>query len=346
MKNIDIVLIILLLVILYNIMKKSKPTKEKFHQDVRGRLKTRANLEYLDDLLRVTHDDDYQKKKMNPEYLEVQFHNDYRDAITAFNNIAPSQKQIFNQGNLPVNFTNPSTKEKVIVSIMNDFIREVNNNIVSEVTDSRNGNSGWDEAIPDPKVESGWDKHMKQLGLPASIYPEPAKRGKVELLKIDHAEKYETEDEIKYVIYFIITKKTTEDQLIARISVIYDKRDISEERQFFNRDPEQNMGSLIIEDIFIIGVLVQQGIGRVNQLRDNFYNFKSLENNGMIDQEKLIKELMNKFNQRMSEVNHFNSILDDEAREHRLGVPHLSNYNAYQNTQTIIDDMTKERIYT
>ena len=37
------------------------------------------------------------------------------------------------------------------------------------VTEVRNSNSGWDEAVPNPNVESGWEKQMKHLPTCQSI---------------------------------------------------------------------------------------------------------------------------------------------------------------------------------
>ena len=52
-------------------------------------------------------------------------------------------------------------------------VYEQNDNIKTEVPSYRNPNSGWDEAIPDPKIKSGWDKVQESLGLQPSLWDEP-----------------------------------------------------------------------------------------------------------------------------------------------------------------------------
>lgn len=341
--------IILALIFLYLISDFQKKTKlinlkkEEFHQDVRGKKKEKSNLKYLDRLfgLDTEYEENVSDITVNPEYIEVQFHNDYRDVLTAFNNIAPSQKQIFNQANIPVLFTTPLSQSKkdteTVTDIVKDFVNEINYNIKNEVGDYRNGNSGWDEYLEDPKFKnSGWEEHMEKLGLPKSIYPEAAKQSHVTLLKIDHIEKYETDDEIKYVIYMFLAKDKVEDQIVVKLTVVLDKR---------FKNEANDIQKLIIEDIFVLGFLVRKGIGRINQLRDDFYNFKSLDKEGILDQGHIMKELMLKYNQRMSEMNHFTASLDDEFKEHRMQVPNLSNFDAYQSTQTIVDDLFKDKTF-
>ena len=90
-------------------------------------------------------------------------------------------------------------------------------NIFTEVPDYRTANSGWDEPLQDQQMETGWEKHMQSLGLPKSLYPDPAKKSKVKLEKIDHVEKYETEDETedeeeKKTEYYI--KRNNEGKII------------------------------------------------------------------------------------------------------------------------------------
>ena len=36
-----------------------------------------------------------------------------------------------------------------------------------------NENTGWDEALPDPNVKSGWDKFTEKIGVLSSLYEDP-----------------------------------------------------------------------------------------------------------------------------------------------------------------------------
>ena len=337
-----LILLIVILVILYNI--KSSKKEEPFHHDIRAKPKNKRNVDYLNDLLKYS---ETYHEKINPEFIEIQFNDDYRDALTAFNNIAPSQKQIFNIANLPVKFTNAQTNE--IKQIVNDFIYELNRNIKEEVSDFRNNNTGWDELAQDKQEKSGWDKAMQDLGLPKSLYKDPAKKGVIRLIKIDHVEKYESEDEIKYATYLILKKKNVEDQMVIKVSFVLDKKLLNDERVVFMVDSDKSNNSVklsaVIEEIYTLGFMVRQGIGRSNQPRDKFYNFKSLEKDGILDQDAIISELNMKLKERSKERDSFLRNLDDEVLQQKLEVPHLANMQSYQATQTIYDDILSPRRY-
>ncbi len=317
--------------------------RDNFHQDVRARYKPKKNTDYLNDLLKYTNDNhSLYSEDYDMEFVEAQFHTDYRDTITAFNNIAPAQKQIFNMANLPVEFSNPSSQE--VKKLITDFMSELNKNIINEVPDYRQASSGWDEAIQDPNQESGWDKQMKSLGLPKSLYPDPAKKSKVKLLKIDHVEKYESEDEIKYSVYLFLKKNNVEDLLVIKVSFVLDKRIANLDRTFFNQKPSET--SIVLEEIFMIGYMTERGVGRTNDFRDKFYNFNDLEKDGILDDKEIIRQLNNKLNERHRETQRFDDTLEPQFRSLKLDTPNLSNYNSFQSTRTIYDDITQPRNFS
>ena len=336
MGNILLILVVLLL-IFYFLNKNT----DNFHQDVRAKYKPKREIDYIDQLMKFAdsttlYDDDY-----NMEFVEAQFHNDYRDTITAFNNIAPSQKQIFNMSNQPINFSNPNPRE--VKKLVNDFLKELNRNLKEQVPDYRTPNNGFDELIPDPTMETGWDREMKELGLPKSIYPDPAKKSMVKLLKIDHVEKYETEDELRYSAYLFVKKNNVEDILVIKVSFVLDKRIINQERFFFNEKPTET--NVVLEEIFLLGYMTERGVGRSNDFRDKFYNFGNLEKDGIMDDREVIHQLNKKLAERHRETQRFDNTLDDQFRTLKLQAPHLSNYNSFQATQTIYDDLSKPRYY-
>ena len=58
------------------------------------------NYEYLDD---ITQDKpSKQTYKVHPYFVEMQFHNDYRDVITAFDCVVETGRPLFNRSNQPV----------------------------------------------------------------------------------------------------------------------------------------------------------------------------------------------------------------------------------------------------
>lgn len=359
MSIIDIILVLVVGYIIYLMisgMKARKPektreTKETFDS---GCLEDTEDNYYLNELSK--HTLDKMDKYINPIFVEGQFHTDYRDTITAFNNIAPSQKQIFNQANIPTNFSNPPVDE--VKRMVKDFMRAINKNVAEVVSDVRNAHSGWDEVMPEKNVESGWSKHMKSMGLHASLYPEPAKRAKVKLVAIDHVEKYDIEDEIKYVCYLYLQKKNIKDQLVVKVSFVINKRETNLDRKFFDNENVRDSENVIIEEIFILGHLSLEGDNKTDSRPDQFYNFKGLENQEIVDQKTIIKELIKKFKERSRETGYnnasingfnaslanFNGPLDPETQKFRDEVPHTMNTKSYQATQTIYDDLAIGRL--
>jgi hypothetical protein len=339
----DLLLILVIGYIIYWIVKGYKNNNEYFSQvPKQKKKKVRFTKETDDDDFSLEHLDNIisekskKSKQINPYFVEMQFHNDFRDTITAFNNICPGQKPIFNQANVPTRAGKPN--DKLVKEIVNDFIREVNANI-GDIDDFRTKNSGWDELMPDKKVKSGWDKQQEELGLPANIYNEPAKKSKVKLINIEKVEKYETNDETKYVCYFVLEKKNVSDQMIARVSFIINKHSVNEERKFFDKKQNEKP-TITIEEIFVIGFMTFEGAGGKSDTsnRDDFYNFNQLEKSDMIDQKEISKQLIDKYNQRTVAMTNFTTALDEETAAIHRDLPDITKTKSYQQTKTIFDD--------
>ncbi|AYV78908.1 MAG: hypothetical protein Edafosvirus47_4 [Edafosvirus sp.] len=282
------------------------------------------------------------EKLLKPYFNNIVFNNDYRDVITAFDNIAPKQRQIFNIANIPVKYSLVDPSE---VSIMiNDFICLLNKNIITDVTEERTVNSGWDEAVPEPNLKSGWDKLQESLGLPASLYNKPAKNSRVALIFIKRVEKYETEDETKYVCFLILQKMNVNEQMIIKLSLVQDNRSITDERNFFVNSQIET--KVVIEEIFIIGYLSENGIEGCVAPQDNFYNFEGLEKSDMMDQKLLMREMMAKYKEKTREMNHRNLQMGKEQSDLNNHLEYLYNADGYQATQTIFDDMQANRKFS
>lgn len=135
---------------------------------------------------------------INPRFIEAQFHPDYMDVTTSFNNLSPNQRQIFNINNIPCKVTR-DTDVSVVGEIVGDFITSINEDVKKNVPLRHTPNSGWDEVLPEYTEMSGWEKVQASLGLPTSLYNKPVMNTSVSLVRFSDIVKYETESEIKYV---------------------------------------------------------------------------------------------------------------------------------------------------
>lgn len=284
------------------------------------------------------------KEKLNPNFVDIQFHNDYRDVITAINNLVPEKRQRFNLANNVLQYSEPRSEE---VSLMvKDFIKVLNNNLLTAVPESRNSSSGWDEAIPDPNVESGWSRVQKSLGLADSLYNEPAKKALVKLVAINYVQKYETDDEIKYSINLVIQKVNVEDQMIIKVSFVQDKRPLHDENNFFlNKEIQMK---LVIEDVYFTGYLSNDGPDGRQQFdmdKEKYYEYDNMEYNNMTDPKYIQKVLMDKYQQRTLEMNMNNAMLDTEGQAFHKTLPHVYDFSNIQGTRTIYDDMNTKNVF-
>lgn len=320
-----ILLIIILIVILFLKPKKNKQNLEKQITEfkLKPNKKTYFNIN-------------------NFEFIDTQFHNDYRDTINAFNDLAPSQKQIFNLNNDSVKFSNPSYDNIKIKELINDFIKELNNKII-QTNDYSNPNSGWDNLSPQKPIKTGWDTAMESLNLPNNLYNEPAGKDFVKLINVDHIEKYSTNNgnEDKIVCYLFIKKENTKDILSIKVSFVINNT-IYENYSYGN-----NNNYIVIEEIFIIGILTplkSNTLGRYTDSKDKFYHFSNLDVNNITSDDEIIKQLNEKNKIRYDEMQRFNDTLEPDFQD-LINVPNLSNTKSYQATQTIYDDFMKKRSY-
>jgi hypothetical protein len=344
MKN-YLFIFVMVIIILLCTNNKSK-TKEKsckiepFQKHINTNKKKYVNT-FLDDMIyNNLHSDNIEILKKNRNFVDVQFHNDYLDTITAFNNISPNQKQIFNIANYPVVYTQIDKKD--VLNIISDFLTELNFNISKDVPDVLNKNSGWDEHIPesDKFANSGWDNFRKNLGLPVSIYNKPATKCEVKLISIDNVYQYETKYEIKYLCYLVLQKTNVSDQIIIRVSLVSNKLDKDLDKK--------ELTPVVIEDIFIIGFLYNfnDAPDNYHYPPDDFYNFEGLESNDIIKDRNIMNQLMNKYHQKRKEMNNRNSTLDDEGQELHHNLPNSTCSDSYKVTRTIFDDFQEPKVFT
>jgi hypothetical protein len=240
--------------------------------------------------------------KINPFFVDMRVHNDYRDTITSFSNIAPDQRPMFNRSVLPVKQIDVDPKQ--VKPLVKAFIKRVNEDVKYNVTDELKANSGWDELAPEKKDRDGWKKQMDELGLPDDLYLSPAKRAKIKLLKIDAVQKFATEEQINFIVHMIIQKKNAQDQIIVKVSYILDNIDMNTDRNF-NKNSANIDLNVKIEEIYVIGFLTDHKYGDTAD-RQDFYEFNNIEKDDMIDPELVLKQLSNKYKQRQIESDGFN----------------------------------------
>jgi hypothetical protein len=264
--------------------------------------------------------------KLKPYFIESQFHNDYRDTLTAFNNIAPSQKLIFNRSNLPVTQSNIDPIQTK--PLIKQFIKQVNKNIKYIVTDFLTPQSGWDEALERNTGKSGWQKAMKELDLPENLYKDSATKAKIKLLKIDRVEKYVTSDQIRFIVFMIIQKINVSDQMIIKVSFVMNNVDINKDRTFNDKYAKEDL-NIQIEEIFVVGYLTDHSYGSTSN-RSNFYEFENIEQNNFIDQNEIIRQLQQKYKQREIDGNGLTvQISPNDAND--LAIKRIGMYIPYDN---------------
>lgn len=347
MKTIDVIILLIIGYVIYLLTNESP--KEITPNKVKKVNPSYIDDGYLDELVNEidewdkTNDYSTIKKTLpNRNFLDKQFHNDYRDVITALHNLVPSQKQLFNLPNQPVTYSELPPSE--VKGMVNDLISSLNNNIKTSVPSERNNNSGWDEAIPDPNKKSGWDKMREGLGLATSLYPKPAPPANVSLVKIDKVQKYETEDEIKYACHLLLQKDNIDDQMILKASLVQDKRSLHDENEFFRT--HDLVMRIAVEELFIVGYLSDNGMDANKQfdmVKDRFYDIDRMEHNNLTDPKYIMSELTKRQKLKTREMDYRNSLLDEEGQDFHATLPHPYDYSSYKATRTVYDDMQEPK---
>ena len=268
--------------------------------------------------------------KINPNFIEAKFHSDFMDVISAFNDISPSQRQIFNINNVPCDVQKGVDVERV-GEIVQEFINELNEDIKKNVPLIHTANTGWDEVVPEHTVESGWEKVQRQLGLPTSLFNKPKMNTSVSLESYSHVIKYETENEIKYSCKVVLAKDKVKDKLVIQISIVQPK----------GMDKNQ----VIIETIDILGYLTEQGLGVDRQKTDDFYYFDSLDRRegNILTGDVILQELVKKYDMKQQVMQERIDGMDMDVKDKYRTSPSPAAYDSYKLTQTIIDDMTKDK---
>lgn len=223
-------------------------------------------------------------------FLDTQYHTDYTDVLNSFK-ILSNNVMIFNKCNNPVKSTKPDIEE--VKPYASTFVGLINNTSTDTI--------GWDGSITKP-TKSGYDEQMKELGINYKLYPDPVSNGNVNLIKIDDWQKQETDDETRYILYLILQKEKSTDQMILKTSIVINKTDINLTREFFNEDDNKFKSAILVEEISVIGFLNNKHIPNIK------YDFGTVTDKRMFDK----KEIVNILNKKRKEYE------DENFQNHKL----------------------------
>lgn len=288
-------------------------------------------------------------KRVCSEFISTQYHKDYNDTITAINNLTP-QKELFNMGFLPVKEVDPDPGN--IKELVKLFISKVNDEIDNRVSEYMHVNSGWNDQGKRKKIKSGFEEQMEELGLPGDLYTQPADKAKIRLITIQNAEQHMTDDQIRFIAHIVVQKKNVKDQMIVKVQFFMEREDLrsggDHREKFFAESVENHQKELerannqlenivVIEQVFTVGFLSDSGRGKTRM--DKFHEYKDIMNqNGIIDQYKVLQIMKKKHNERSRELSSFLCSVDDETKELH-DVPSIGDFESYRNTRTIMDDL-------
>jgi hypothetical protein len=279
----------------------------------------------------------------------MQYHKDYNDTITAINNLTP-QKELFNMGFLPVNQSIPD--EKNVNELVQLFMNKLNTEVSANVSEYLHTNSGWSDMGKRRREKSGFEQTMEELGLPGTLYNEPAAKAPVKLVAIDKAEQFNTDDQIRFTIYLIVQKENVKDQMVLKVLFFMEKDEFTGSKDmkvdprtdFFEKNldsdgnPTDKNQLALIEQVFTVGYLTNDSEKKTQM--DKFHDYKDIKkSDGTMNQEKVVKLMLQKHQERADELNSFLCTVDDGTKEIH-DVPEINNQNQYVNIKTIMDDLS------
>lgn len=281
--------------------------------------------------------DQYLNSVLNDKFFTpCQYHKDYIDVLNAFNDydgISPHDKQLFNINNIPVQIDKHiknNTEINKVGLMVDNFIDEINEKIIDIQNDtSHYTTNGWNNKY-EQKYEDPFRKFRKYLGLPETLYNDEVKGTKIYLHKYFNIIKYETEQEIKYLVHIIIKRDMSDDMLLVKVSFIIDKT---------------NPRNVIIENIDVVGCISNRVVSPEYAEVNKFYNFDSLNENNMLDIGNVMNELAYKHLIRQKLANEQIDNLDENDRiMHNHINPY--DYQSYKNTRTIYNDIQGEKKFS
>jgi hypothetical protein len=268
---------------------------------------------------------------LNKFFIESQFNDAYRDVMTSINQICPDQKILFNLQSLPVVSTLYDITKRLPVSILklvNQFIVKLNTSIKSlpESSDIINDFNNYLPLASDLKKyvqNKGINKFYKDIGVDFNLYADTPPNAPIEFIQITAAKRELTDAETKYVISFVIKKvlESVSDQMKLTVHFVI-KNDPLDGENLFNKTISASKYAtqqVAIEFIFIDGYYTndynvdydcyaQDNSKKISNTdgADNFYSFKDLGENTMLNDNDIITQLNKKYREHEIEMSNFN----------------------------------------
>lgn len=305
-----VIVVVIIIILLLSMYFKTSNKLEKLED----RNEIIDNYDYLDELLV----NDFVREKKNqttlyknkikndkvdgiikPYFIDKQFHEDYRDTITAFDHLLEYDKPKFNKVCLPVSYNEVNKTE--VKGLLKSFLHMLNNEITNNVSNYVTVDDGFQNSMPNPTVKSGWERQLENLGLPGDLFKQKLK-SKIKIIKVDKVEKVESDSQVKYTVFMIIQKLNVSDQMVVKISFVLDRTDLNVDRDFFKKNSNNIDLNVTLDDVFVIGYMSNFSFG-VNNNRTDFYTFEKTENTNILDQKEILKQLKKKYNDRAIESN-------------------------------------------
>ena len=267
--------------------------------------------------------------KLNPYFVSSKFSDNYRDVMTALNDVCPNQKTLFNIQSLPVTTTvyNPNKEYPLeVYKIVVQFITQLNDTI-QKLPDSYEILNDYNNYLPMTSQQTkyiknkGINKFYNEIGVDFNLYADTPQNAPVELIKILQVKQERTEAETKYVITMVIHKilKSVEEQMKITVHFII-KNDILEGENLFRKVQDVNTTKPVaVEYIFINGFFISnfntkyEEYGKDNNCNDfqnsnpsNFYEYDMLNENKMLSDNYIQTQLNKKYREHALEMNNFN----------------------------------------
>jgi hypothetical protein len=273
-------------------------------------------------------------KKLNKFFVQSQWNDSYRDVLTAFNNLCPDQKSIFNLQILPVTSTMYDLGSKTpppfeFIKLTTQFINKLNDTL-KKLPESVEVVNNWNNYLPLTSQTSkyvqdkGINKFYKEIGVDYNLYADTPPNSPVELIQYTAMTREFTEAQTKYIVSFVIKKilKSVNDQLKITVHFVT-KNDPEEAVNMFGKhfEPSQKINSLqkvAIEFIFVDGFYTNefdydydcaaQPSKKVSNIDgdDNYYSFDALGTSHLTSEHEIIKEFNKKLREHELEMNNFN----------------------------------------
>jgi hypothetical protein len=310
-----IIVVIIIIILLLSLYFKTSDNAVERLNNTRDTDETIDNYDYLDELLNQEYHEDQRNKKVNknkgnevngiikPYFIDKQFHEDYRDTITAFDHLLEYDKPKFNKACLPVTYTTVNKTE--IKGLLKSFLKMLNNEVTNKVHNYVTVNDGFQNSMPNPTVKSGWEKQLEHLGIPGDLFKTKLK-SKIKIIKVDKVEKVESDSQVKYTVFMIIQKLNVSDQMVVKISFVLDRTDLNIDRNFFKNNNDKAVDlNVTLDDVFVIGYMSNFSFGVNSDInnRTDFYTFEKTEETDILDQKEIFKQLKKKYNDRAIESN-------------------------------------------